>query len=490
MGDSDQGSSSSHAAASPLDTPGVVSDGIALSAMLAITTIVLGLLAMVVVPIRNDRQAAPLRALQREVASPARGEITALHLALASGEVLLRDYRETLADAPDAILLASYRAQVANAEGHAVRLDSLASRWGDTTVAGWVDSVRVTTARWRRTGEALLVLPGRVSARAVQVSDSAHADNYPATLVAAARLDEAVAAGVRDLQSRLDAAERTARGWTAALAVLALAGTGAALWLGLTVRRGAGLAEQRRLALAEVLESKARFTRGVSHDLKNPLGVIDGHAAILLEGIHGPLAPAQRESLGHIRRSVQGLVSLVDDLLALARAESGEIGVRPVAVDLYSLVREVTEENRAALLSAGLSLDTTIPDGGRPLRTDPARVRQVLGNLFSNARKYTPEGGHVSVIVSDTQASAHIAIKDTGPGIPPDRREFVFEEFSRLPGTTAAGAGLGLAIARRIARLLGGDLWVETAPPGGGACFVLGLPLSDHDGREKSAGTT
>jgi signal transduction histidine kinase len=241
------------------------------------------------------------------------------------------------------------------------------------------------------------------------------------------------------------------------------------------------VAAARGRALEQAAESRARFTRGISHDLKNPLGAIDGHAALLELEVHGPIADAQRHALGRIRGSVRALLALVDDLLALARAEAGELRVTPRPTDVHALVREVADEHRAAATAAGLALDVQVDDELPELVTDPARVRQVLGNLLSNAVKYTPRGGTVAVAAcverdGDVEC-VRVRVADTGPGIPADQREQVFAEFVRLPGTTAPGSGLGLAIARRIARLLGGELWVD---PGRarGACFVLELPAA------------
>lgn len=454
---------------------GVMPRGRSWSAAVAITTIVVSLCALVLVPLLHERRATPLQRLQRDAAEPARADITELHLALASGEAQLREYRESLATAVDPVPLSRFRAEAARAAALVERLDALAARWSDTVVDRRADSVRAAVARWAGTAEELASVPVRPLARGADAHEATHAEHYSITLVTAARLDEAVAGGARALHRQLDALDRRARRWTVALAALALAGVVAAVWLGLAVRRAALLAEARRRSLADVLESKARFTRGLSHDLKNPLGAIDGHAALLEEEIHGPLTTAQREAVGRMRRAVGALLALVDDLLALARAETGELALRPAPSDLHALLRELADEHRAAFQRAGLGFDLALPPGVRIVRTDAARVRQVLGNLLSNARKYTPHGGRVSMTCGDAADAVQVAVADTGPGIPADRREFVFQEFSRLPDATAPGAGLGLAISRRIARLLGGDLWVDAVPPGTGARFVLEL---------------
>ncbi|HZF66545.1 MAG TPA: HAMP domain-containing sensor histidine kinase [Gemmatirosa sp.] len=475
--------------------PPAVPRTIGWSAGVAMATILVCLLLMVLVPVQHDRAMAPLRTVLLDVAEPARAEITGLHLALATGEALLRDHRLALGDAmaapaqapSQASSLVAFRAEVSRAAARTARLDTLAARWENAVIDAWVDSVRVASARWQETGDALLSVPlapaGAAASRSVaRAPDAAHASHYSATLVSAARLDAAVAAELRALRGRLEASERAARRWTVALAVLAAAGVAATLWLWLAVRRGALLAEARRRALAEALESKARFTRGMSHDLKNPLGAIDGHAALLEEEIHGPLTAAQRLAVGRMRRAVRTLLALVDDLLALARAEAGELAVQLAPTDLHALLRELADEHGAALQRSGLGFDVALPPGVRLVSTDAARVRQVLGNLLSNAHKYTPPGGRVSLTCCDGAGCVQVAVLDTGPGIPTDRCEFVFQEFSRLPGTTAPGAGLGLAISRRIARLLGGDLWADPEPRGSGARFVLELPLDAPGG--------
>jgi signal transduction histidine kinase len=141
----------------------------------------------------------------------------------------------------------------------------------------------------------------------------------------------------------------------------------------------------------------------------------------------------------------------------------------------------VTDDYRAMANSAGLTLevDASAPVG--LVETDPVRVRQVLGNLLSNAVKYTPRGGCVQVkasVVTDATVGRAVALSivDDGPGIPPAMHERVFEEFFRVPTTSGAdGAGVGLAIARRVSRMLGGDLRLSETP-GGGATFTLLLP--------------
>jgi signal transduction histidine kinase len=441
----------------------------------AVALIVGALAAMLLVPLRLEHQATPVRARIGAVIDPARGELTALHLALAQGESLLRDELEERQGA----LLPAYRVEVARAEASIQQLTRRVARAGAPGAVRGLDSVRAATSRWTQSGAALLASSAPTVTRA---RDAAHGEAYSAALVAAALLDGTVAQEAGRLRTRLDDMEGKARRWTVALGALALAGVAAACWLAFAAHRAARVAAARGEELEEAAETRARFTRGLSHDLKNPLGAIDGFAELLLGGeVYGPTTEAQREALGRIRAAVRTLLALVDDLLTLARAESGEIGVVPCPTDLGALVGEVADEHRAAALAAGLGFEVHVPGALPDVATDPARVRQVLGNLFSNAIKYTPRGGAVVVsaaLESDDRGapSLRVRVVDTGPGIPADQREHVFAEFTRLPGTTAPGAGLGLAISRRVARLLGGDLWVD-AGPSDGACFVFELPV-------------
>lgn len=241
------------------------------------------------------------------------------------------------------------------------------------------------------------------------------------------------------------------------------------------------LSERRREALERASESRVRLLRGITHDVKNPLGAAKGYAELLQMGVKAPMAPEQAPLLAGIQRSVDGALAIIGDLLDLARADSGGLPVHPVDIDLAAVVRAAAADHRPAAEAAGHALETRLPDGPLRVHTDPARVGQVLGNLLSNAIKYTPPPGritvHCAVEEGDGGRWALVRVRDTGPGIPPEQREAVFDEFTRLDdGGAKKGHGLGLAIARRIARLLGGELGLADEP-GGGALFVLRLPI-------------
>lgn len=244
------------------------------------------------------------------------------------------------------------------------------------------------------------------------------------------------------------------------------------------------IAERLSEELRYQMESKSRFMRGVGHDVKNPLGAVLGYADVMLQGIYGDLTPKQAHGIERMRVSVESALALIEDLLDLARAQEGRLEIAPVLVDLALLAHDSAEEHRAAAVAKGQALEVDPLSDLPRVTTDPQRVRQILGNLLSNAIKYTPEGGSVRVhaeVVEGRRAGdpdrwVALQVSDTGPGIPEDKQELIFDEFSRLDPEIARGAGLGLAISQRIAHLLGGEITV-TSEVGRGSTFALRLPL-------------
>lgn len=250
--------------------------------------------------------------------------------------------------------------------------------------------------------------------------------------------------------------------------------------------RRVGLLEEakaRRKEIERHLESKARLIRGFTHDLKNPIGAIDGYAQVLEAGIRGELAPAHREYVARIRQANRSMLDLIDDLVELARAETGELRIERREIDPSNLLDRVLDEYRAHAAARGLILEARGVEELPSIETDPDRVRQILGNLLSNAIKYTPSPGRVTLTAGPaTQGNAPepgkwfaISVSDTGPGIDPSAQVEIFEEFTRLSPDDYQGAGLGLSISRHIARALGGELTVESEPEVG-STFTLWLP--------------
>ncbi len=241
-----------------------------------------------------------------------------------------------------------------------------------------------------------------------------------------------------------------------------------------------GEAEQGRQELERVIESKARLIRGFSHDIKNPLGAADGYAQLLVDGLMGELTAKQAESIGRIRAGIATALSLINDVVEFSRAESGQMEVRQSPFNADALVREVIEEHRAEAERSGARLMAGELAGGQ-ITCDAIRIRQILGNLVINAIKYA--GGDSPIVLSvrrsdgvvDESSRILFAVADEGQGIPVEKQHLLFEEFQRLHMGKKEGSGLGLAISRRIARVLGGDLTVESAA-GRGSTFTLWIP--------------
>ena len=313
---------------------------------------------------------------------------------------------------------------------------------------------------------------------------------FQSALHATAALDSAIVQRTAISRERIRKAEREGLFLTLGSVALALLAAGVVGAMVLRIRRLGIESERRRVEAADALAESARVTearrrliRGITHDVKNPLGAARGYAELLAMDIKGSLNQEQKKLVDGVERSIDGALAIISDLLDLARADSGGISVHPVNVDLNEVVRNAVQDHEGAAVAAGHNLTIRESQVALIAHTDPSRVRQVLDNLISNAIKYTPSPGqivvHTEANASDAPSrspSVAIRVTDTGPGIPKEQRERIFDEFSRLDeGGSLKGHGLGLAIARRIARLLGGDLGVaDNAVPG--STFVLWLP--------------
>jgi signal transduction histidine kinase len=213
------------------------------------------------------------------------------------------------------------------------------------------------------------------------------------------------------------------------------------------------------------------------------LGAADGFLQLLEDGLFGQLTEQQLPKLRRARKALRSALDLIDDLLDLARAESGQLEIRPAPTDVREAAREMVEDFMVRAEEQALTLTVDVPDEFPIIECDPARIRQVVSNLLSNAVKYTPPGGLVAVRVglegggTDGEAERVVlSVSDTGPGIAEEERHLLFEEFTRLDAETSNGAGVGLAISRRIAHALGGDILLESEV-GRGSTFTLWVPL-------------
>lgn len=313
-------------------------------------------------------------------------------------------------------------------------------------------------------------------------------------LVLTRELDQAIAAHTQEVRSRIETAEQLGLWLTVVLGVLAVTAGAAASLLAGRARQFAIESERRRREaevaleqLARAADVRQRLLQGITHDVKNPLGAVKGYAELLLLGVKAPVQPEQIPLITGVQRSVDGALQIISDLLDLARTDSGRLPLENIRTDLTDVVADALEVNGALAESAGHTLRFEPGQEELPVTTDPMRVRQILQNLISNAVKYTPAPGTITVETELRKSGdsrqernwAAVRVQDTGPGIPPEMRERIFDEFARIhEEETVQGHGLGLAIARRIARLLGGDLRVEDTSDSG-ACFLLLLPMRE-----------
>ena len=235
--------------------------------------------------------------------------------------------------------------------------------------------------------------------------------------------------------------------------------------------------KSRQLEIAD--RHKSEFLASMSHELRTPLNAVIGFSEVLLERMFGEINAKQDEYLQDILSSGRHLLSLINDILDLAKIEAGRMELEvtdfhlPQAIDnSVTLVRE-RAARRAITLEVGI--DAQLGE----IKGDERKVKQVLLNLLSNAIKFTPEGGRVGVHAGLADGVAEISVSDTGVGIAPEDHEAVFEEFRQV-GTDYAkkheGTGLGLALARRFVELHGGKIWVKSQL-GQGATFTFTLPV-------------
>lgn len=207
-------------------------------------------------------------------------------------------------------------------------------------------------------------------------------------------------------------------------------------------------------------EQRRSFLADVTHELRTPLSVIRGQAEAIADGVY----PADSAHLAPILDATSTLDRLVEDLRTLVLTDAGNLVLHKEPTDLGSLARDTMESFRAQAESAGVALSADVAGDAPSIDVDPARLRQVIGNLLSNAIRHTPAGGSVRVTVSSTPDAVTMRVSDTGEGIPADLLPHVFERFVKGPRST--GSGLGLAIAHDIIAAHGGSLDVSSSSAG------------------------
>jgi PAS domain S-box-containing protein len=261
-------------------------------------------------------------------------------------------------------------------------------------------------------------------------------------------------------------------------------------------RHSAELREKVRLATAELADqnellrrqafqleqasaAKSQFLANVSHELRTPLNAIIGYTHLLLEGVSGEMPQPQREKLSRVDSNARHLLAIINDLLDIARIESGKMPIQVERVEVPELIDEVMTEVEPLIDGTSLVVSRTLAPSIPEIHTDRQKVKQIILNLLSNALKFTPQGS-VSIVL-DYHAEAEeiaVAVADTGIGISDENQKTIFEAFGQADSSYAkrhGGTGLGLSICRRLATTLGGRITL-TSTLGEGSRFTLFLP--------------
>jgi signal transduction histidine kinase len=239
--------------------------------------------------------------------------------------------------------------------------------------------------------------------------------------------------------------------------------------------------------LARTDELRRNLTADVAHELRTPLSVIRGKLEGVLDGVY----PSTPGHLAPVLEEIKLLGRLVEDLHLLSRAEAGQLPMEKRATDMGALLRDAQVNFGPQAADRGVTLALDLPTELPEVMADRRRIAQVLGNLLTNALRYTPSGGRVTLSAAVSEGTVKVTVTDTGPGIPPEDLPFIFERFWRgekSRSRAGGGAGLGLAIAKHLVQAHGGEIGVESPSTEGlkmdevreGATFYFSLPLSPN----------
>lgn len=252
---------------------------------------------------------------------------------------------------------------------------------------------------------------------------------------------------------------------------------------------GASISERRRAdaetrlahaRAAEANQAKAEFLAVMSHELRTPLNAISGYVDLMSLGVDGALTEKQRTSLSRIQLNQQQLLSLIDDVLSFAKIEAGKLRIDIQTVLVHDVIQSLEAIVRPELQRKELAFSCDPCDNSLSARADPEKLRQILLNFIANAIKFTPQTGSIRVGAEPRGDAVRIWVSDTGIGIPSDQLTRVFEPFFQVeqgPTRGYAGIGLGLAIARDLARAMDGEVTLESTL-GEGSTVSLRLPAA------------
>jgi signal transduction histidine kinase len=250
----------------------------------------------------------------------------------------------------------------------------------------------------------------------------------------------------------------------------------------------AALREEELTRRAEAAsDAKSTFLAMMSHELRTPLTAIIGYEELLADGVTGDVSDEQRAQLGRIKTNALHLLALIDEILTLSRVEAGREVMKPEPIEVADLLEEVRTIVLPLCDARRLKFGIEAPDGALTFVSDVLKVRQILVNLLSNAFRFTEHGEVVLTARRETGMTV-FDVRDTGAGILPEHLDAIFDPFWQVEqkmSRRSAGSGLGLAVSRRLARFLGGDVTVESII-GRGSRFTLRLPIQSRAGTTAS----
>jgi signal transduction histidine kinase len=243
------------------------------------------------------------------------------------------------------------------------------------------------------------------------------------------------------------------------------------------LREKTALLENQNAEILKATQLKSEFLANMSHELRTPLNSITGFSEVLIDGIPGPVNEAQREYLGEILEGSRHLLLLINDVLDLAKVESGKMVFRPEVVDLEHSIESTVQMLELMAQQKQIQIRPEIDPEGRHAYLDGARFKQVLFNYLSNALKFTPPKGSITVrILAEAERFFRLEVQDTGIGISQKDQQLLFQEFHQLDAGVAKqfqGAGLGLALTKRIVEAQGGRVGVVSEVGVGSTFFAL-----------------
>ncbi|MFA5167222.1 MAG: PAS domain-containing sensor histidine kinase [Candidatus Omnitrophota bacterium] len=235
-----------------------------------------------------------------------------------------------------------------------------------------------------------------------------------------------------------------------------------------------------KIAAEAANQAKSEFLANMSHELRTPLNAIIGFSEVLYDQKFGPVNETQKDYLSEVLDSSKHLLSLINDILDLAKVESGKMELLLSNFSLKELLEHSLIFIKEKAFKQNIEISSGIAEEVGYIRADERKVKQILFNLLSNADKFTPDGGKIGINARITGSEVEVSVRDTGIGIAPEDQGKLFKEFVQLENTMTKqykGSGLGLSLAKKLVELHGGKIWVESEGKGKGSSFKFTLPI-------------